>query len=138
MGGSVTTFAFDAGKGALRKLQTVSTLPKEFKGLNESAEIVADAKGKFLYASNRGPDDIAVFAVDSKTGSLQLLQNVPTKGKAPRNFAIDPTGKYLFAANQESNNIVVFRIDSKTGRLTDTGQVLSVPAPVSLVFMSAN
>lgn len=138
MGGSVTSFAFDAHKGALRKLQTVSSLPTDFKGHNDSAEIEVDASGKFLYASNRGPDDIAVFAIDSAKGSLQLVEHVPTKGKAPRNFAIDPTGKYLFAANQESNNIVVFRIDPKTGRLTDTGQVLNVPAPVSLVFMSAN
>jgi 6-phosphogluconolactonase len=136
MGGSITGFAFDAHEGALRKLQTVSSLPKDFKGKNESAEIVADASGKFLYASNRGPDNIAVFAVDSEKGTLRLVEHVPTKGKAPRNFAIDPTGKYLFAANQESNNIVVFRIDPKTGRLTDTGQVLRVPSPVSVVFLS--
>jgi 6-phosphogluconolactonase len=137
MGGSVTSFAFDAHAGALRKLQTISSLPKDFQGKNDSAEIEADASGKFLYVSNRGPDNIAVFAIDSKTGALQLVEHVPTKGKAPRNFAIDPTGKYLFAANQESNNIVVFRVDSKTGRLTETGQVLNVPAPVDLVFMSA-
>jgi len=136
MGGSVTTFSFDARAGGLRKLQTVSSMPTDFKGKNESAEIVADASGKFLYASNRGPDDIAVFAIDSEKGTLRLVEHVSTKGKAPRNFAIDPTGKYLFAANQESNNIVVFRIDPKTGRLTDTGHVLNVPSPVSVVFLS--
>jgi 6-phosphogluconolactonase len=137
MGGSVTTFAYDAGAGTLRKLQTVSSLPKDFKGHNDSAEIVADTKGKFLYASNRGPDDIAVFAIDSAKGTLQLVEHVPTKGKAPRNFAIDPTGKYLFVANQESNNIVVFRIDPKSGRLIDTGQAIDVPSPVSIVFLAA-
>jgi 6-phosphogluconolactonase len=136
MGGSVTTFAFDAHTGGLRKLGTVSSLPKDFKGKNDSAEIATDAPGKFLYASNRGPDDIAVFAIDSRKGTLQLMEHVATKGKAPRNFAIDPTGKYLFAANQESNNIVVFRIDPKTGRLTETGQVLDAPSPVCLVFVS--
>lgn len=137
MGGSITTFAFDAHTGALRKLQTVSSLPKDFKGENTSAEIVGDAPGKLLYASNRGPDDIAVFAIDPAKGALQLVEHVPTKGKEPRNFAIDPTGKYLYAANQVSNNIVVFRIDPKTGRLTDTGQVLEVTAPVCLVFLAA-
>jgi 6-phosphogluconolactonase len=137
MGGTVTGFAYDAPKCALRSLQTTSSLPKDFKGKNDSAEIVAAASGKFLYASNRGPDNIAVFAIDSATGTFKLVEHVPTKGKAPRNFAIDPTGKYLFAANQESNNIVVFRIDPKSGRLTDTGQVLEVPSPVCVVFMSA-
>src|SRR5437667_5144948 len=117
MAGSITSFAFDARTGKLDKLKTVSSLPADFKGKNESAEILIDRSGKFLYASNRGPDTIAVFAIDSKSGTLQPVQHVSTGGKARRNFAIDPTGKYLFAANQESNNIVVYRIDPKTGRL---------------------
>ena len=137
MGGSVTGFAYDARNGTLRNLQTISSLPKDFKGKNDSAEIVADTSGRFLYASNRGPDNIAVFTVDSTKGSLRPVEHVPTKGKAPRSFAIDPTGRYLFAANQESNNIVVFRIDPKTGRLADTGQVLEAPSPVCVVFTSA-
>lgn len=137
MDGSITGFSYETHRGVLGKLRTVSSLPKGFEGVNESAEIAVDSSGKFLYASNRGPDDIAVFAVASAKGTLQLVEHVPTKGKAPRNFAIDPTGKYLFAANQESNNIVVFRIDPKTGRLTDTGQVLDLPSPVCIVFLSA-
>ena len=137
MGGSVTGFAFDARKGALGKLQTLSSLPKDFKGKNDSAEIVADASGKVLYASNRGPDNIAVFAIDPAKGTLKLVEHVPTKGKTPRNFAIEPTGRYLFVANEESNNVVVFRVDPKSGRLTDTGQVLEVPSPVCVVFISA-
>jgi 6-phosphogluconolactonase len=138
MGGSVTAFAYDARGGSLRHLQTISTLPADFKGKNESAEIVADASGKFLYASNRGPDDIAVFAVQKGKGTLRLVEHIPTKGKTPRNFVIDPSGRYLLAANQDSNNIVVFRIDAKTGRLTATGQVLDVPSPVCVTFVAAD
>jgi len=137
MGGSVTGFAYDTRKGALSSLQTISSLPKDFKGKNDSAEIAADASGRFLYASNRGPDNIAVFAIDPAKGTLKLVEHVPTKGKTPRNFAIDPTGGFLFVANEESNNIVVFRVDPATGRLTDTGQVLDVPSPVCVVFIAA-
>jgi 6-phosphogluconolactonase len=137
MGGSITSFAYDPRPGSLRKLQSISALAADFKGQNESAEIVADASGTFLYASNRGPDNIAVFAIDSAKGTLRLVEHVSTKGKTPRNFAIDPTGRYLLAANQESNGIVVFRIDPKTGRLTDTGQSLEMPSPVCLVFVAA-
>jgi len=137
MGGSVTGFAYDARKGALSSLQTISSLPKDFKGKNDAAEIVAYASGRFLYASNRGPDNIAVFAIDPAKGTLKLVEHVPTKGKTPRNFGIDPTGGFLFVANEESNNIVVFRVDPATGRLTDTGQVLDVPSPVCVVFIAA-
>jgi len=53
--------------------------------------------------------------MDSAQGTLKLVETVPTQGKTPRSFAVDPSGKYLLAANQDSNNVVVFRIDPKTG-----------------------
>jgi len=137
MGGSVTGFADDAHRGVLRNLQTISTLPPDFKGKNDSAEIAIHPSGKFLYGSNRGPDNITVFAIDSAKGTLKLVESAATQGKTPRNFAIDPTGKYLLAANQNSNNIVVFRIDSKPGHLAATRQVLEVPSPVCIVFAKA-
>jgi 6-phosphogluconolactonase len=133
--GTVTVFSYNAAHGALRALQTISTLPKAFKGVNASAEIEVYPTGKFLYASNRGPDSIAVFAIESSKGTLKPIQNVPTQGKGPGNFQIDPTGSYLFVANENSNNVVVFRIDPKTGSLTSTGQQFRVPCPQNIVFV---
>ena len=92
---------------------------------------------KFLYASNRGHDSIAVFAIDSAKGTLTLVADILTGGKEPRHFAIDPSGKYLLAENQLSNNIVVFKINPATGGLTPTGQVVEVPSPVNLVFVAS-
>jgi 6-phosphogluconolactonase len=137
MGSTVTVFAYDAGRGAVRELQTVSTLPKGFAGANDDAEIAVDPSGKFVYASNRGHDSLAVFAVDAAHGTLTPIEDVSTGGKTPRHFAIDPTGAYLVAENQDSDNIVVFRIDRATGRLTPTGEVAHVPSPVCLAFVPA-
>jgi 6-phosphogluconolactonase len=134
---SITAFSYDANRGALQKLKTVPTLPQGFTGANDTAEIHVHPSGKFLIASNRGHDSIAVFAIDSKTGALTIVDHFPTQGKTPRNFEIDPTGKLLFVANQDTNNIVVFRIDPNSGRLTPTGQTLRVPSPVSLKFMAS-
>lgn len=131
---SVTAFAYDAAGGSLRELQTISMLPRDFSGHNDGAELEIHPSGKFLYASNRGHDSIAVFSIDTAKGMLTPLQDVPSGGKTPRNFVVDPTGSRLFVANQDSNNIVIFRIDPHTGRLTPTGQVLEVPAPVCVRF----
>ena len=136
IGSSVTVFSYDARRGALQKLETVSTLPKGFKGVNDCAEIAVSHDGRFLYGSNRGNDSIAVFAIDSGKSTLTPVEHVSTQGKTPRNFAIDPTGKYLFAANQDSDTIVIFHIEPKTGRLTPTGQVLDVPSPVCVTFVA--
>jgi len=134
MGSTVTAFSY-AAHGTLKEQQTISTLPQDFKGKNDTAEIEVHPKGKFLYGSNRGHDSIAVFAIGPK-GMLKAVEYVSTEGKMPRSFAIDPTGSYLFAANQGSNKIVVFRIDSKTGHLRPTGEALEAPAPVCIKFMA--
>jgi 6-phosphogluconolactonase len=132
---TVTTFSYDAQAGALHELQAVSTLPKDFTGENSTAEIVVHPNGKFLYASNRGHDSLAVFAIDPEKGTLTFVEHVPVKGKTPRNFEIDPTGTRLFVANQETDNIVVFDLDPKTGKLKATGQELKVAAPVCIRFV---
>src|SRR5204862_2305602 len=108
--------------------------PQDFKGESATAEIVVDAKGRFVYVSNRGHDSIAVFAIGGD-GKLTPVEHVPTQGKTPRNFQIDPTGAYLFAANQDSDSVVQFRIDAKAGKLNATGKTIEIPLPVSLVFL---
>ena len=133
---AVTAFAYDPASGALHSLQTVSTLPKDFTGHNDDAEVEVHPSGKFLYASNRGHDSIAVFAIDAGKGTLTPVDYVATGGKTPRSFEIDPTGSLLFAANQKSGNIVVFRIDAETGRLTPSGKVLEVSEPVCVKFVA--
>src|SRR5438445_7146921 len=130
---AVTVFANDA-EGAYRAVQQISTLPKGFAGRNDAAEIAVHPNGKFLYASNRGHESIAIFAIDAKNGTLTFVAHVLTGGKEPRNFAIDPSGQYLLAENQLSNNVLVFKIDRATGGLTPTGQVVEVPSPVDLAF----
>ena len=135
MQSSVVSYSYDAARGELHELKTISTLPEKFAGNNDAAEIAVHPSGKFLYASNRGHDSIAVFSVDPVKGALTRVEFVSTRGKTPRNFAIDPTGSWLFVANQASDDVVVFRIDSKTGHLTPTGQVLSVASPACVKFV---
>jgi 6-phosphogluconolactonase len=135
MGRTVTVFANDSSTGKLQSIQTITTLPKDFTGRNDNAEIVVHPSGKFLYASNRGDDSIAIYTIDKSKGTLTQVAITHTGGKEPRNFEIDPTGTLLFAANQKSDNIVIFRIDPKTGQLTPTGKVLEVGAPVCVKFL---
>ncbi len=134
MGSSVTAFKLDASSGALTEIEAVSTLPDDNTKVNNSAEIQIDPAGKFLYASNRGHDSIAVFAIDGQSGKLNRVQIVASGGATPRNFTIDSTGKHLLAANQDSNNIVLFDRDVKTGKLTPVGKTVTTPSPVCLLF----
>jgi len=131
-----TVTVFESGRTAkFREIQNVPMLPAGFSGRNDAAEIEIHPNGKFLYASNRGRDSIAVYAIDPQKGTLSQVAEVATGGQEPRHFAIDPTGKFLLAENQNSNAIVEFRIDPESGKLTPTGETLSVPSPICIMFL---
>jgi len=135
MQSAVSAFRYEAASGELQPVQTISILPKTFSGENTAAEIEVHPSGKFLYASNRGHDSIAVFGIDKDRGTLTLIENASTSGASPRNFAIAPGGSLLFAANEKSDNVVVFRINRQTGKLTPTRWVFDVSQPVCVKFV---
>jgi 6-phosphogluconolactonase len=130
---TLTPFAFDAERGALTPLPAASTLP-EGESSGSTAQVQVHPSGRFVYASNRGHDSIAVFAVDEGTGRVRRVANESTRGRTPRNFSLDPAGRFLYAANQNSDTVVCFRIDAQTGRLTPTGESTAVPAPTCVLF----
>ncbi|RYY94729.1 MAG: lactonase family protein [Chitinophagaceae bacterium] len=133
MKGSVTAFRYT--KGQLAPLQEISLLPDSSAG-GTSADIHVSPDGKYLYASNRAPTNhIAIFRIDAASGLLSPVGHVPTGGRVPRNFSLDPTGNWLLAANQDSDSITVFKVDKATGGLTDTGTRIAVPSPVCLQWI---
>jgi len=132
---TVAAFDYDPKAGTLREIQTLSALPADWSGRSFAAHILVHPSGRFLYASNRGHDSIAVFSVDEKTGRLSVVGHEPTLSKNPRNFGIDPSGAWLLAANQNADSLVLFRIHPKTGRLEDRGIKAEVPSPVCVRFL---
>jgi 6-phosphogluconolactonase len=132
---TVTAYRWDGTKGLLNPIESYSTLPEGFKGENTTAEVQVHPSGQFLFGSNRGADNLAVFAVDSRTGRLKLLGHTSTGGRTPRNFRIAPNGDFLIAANQSTDNLVVLHFDVRTGKLTPAGQTLEIPAAVCVRFV---
>ena len=136
-GSSVTAHRFDPVAGTLSAFQTLSTLPLDFSGENTCAEIAITPSGAFLYASNRGHDSLASFAVDATSGELTALTYDPTE-KTPRMFALDPAGHFLYAAGQASGRLASYRIDPDTGRL-EALEVHEVgPGPMWVQFVRAS
>jgi len=133
-----TLIAFTYSAGSLKELQIISTLRQGFNGANTAATLQVHPNGRFLYASNRGADDIAVYTIDPQAGTLTLVESVPAQGRTPGSFAIDPSGSWLVAANQSSDSLVLFRIDPQTGRLTSTGQSFEVGTPSCVRFLPLN
>lgn len=134
MTSTLHVYAWDAAKGALSELQSLSTLPEPVQG-NSTAEVVVHPSGKAVYVSNRGHDSLAVFAIDEATGKVTAKGHVPTGGKTPRNFAVDPSGRWLLAANQNSDTVNVFKVDA-AGMPSPTTHSVKVPKPVCVRFLA--
>jgi len=132
---TVTVLGYEADAGVLTALQSISTLPEGFSGESTCADIHLSGDGRYVYASNRGHDSIAVYGVDRQSGTLSVVGWQATLGRTPRNFALSPKGEFLLAANQDSNSITVFRIDAETGMLRETGQTAAVSRPVCIKFL---
>ena len=127
---------WNAERGELAPFQVIGTTPGTYTGKNACAEIVVAPSGNFVYASNRGHDSIAIFAVDADTGMLSAIDWASTQGKNPRFFTLDESGDHLYAANQDTDTIVAFSVNRVTGKLTATGQIVETGSPSCIVFAS--
>lgn len=123
----IDAYAVDAG-GHLSLLQRQSNRAAGATGTNTCAEVAVHPTGKWVYASNRGDDDIAVYNVASD-GKLTSIAHTKTGGQTPRHFSIDPTGRWLLVANQTSGDVRVFAIDGAAGTLTPTGSMVAATMP---------
>lgn len=131
---TVTSYRYDVTTGALTPLQVLSSLPDTYTGNSRASEIEVDRSGRFVYASNRGDDSIAVFSIDPANGHLRFVNAEPSLGKTPRFMTSTPDGRFMYALNEDSDTIVAFEIDSHTGRLAPTGFVEKSGSPVCMVF----
>lgn len=131
----LTTYAWDAARGALSPLQTISTRTAGAAGDNGAGEILISPDGHFLYASNRGDDTLVVYALDPASGLPHEVQRIAAGGQTPWALAFDRTGRWLLVANEGSGQIAVFAHDAASGRLTPTDHTLAVPHPSGIAVL---
>jgi 6-phosphogluconolactonase len=138
MSGNVVVYERAADTGALKQIQSISSMPSDSPlspgvprlpagtpgalDFDETkviwcADIQMTSSGRFLYTSERTRSNLSRFAVDQATGKLTLLGQTPTE-KQPRGFAIDPQGNYMIVSGEKSNTISLYSLDPTTGDLT--------------------
>ncbi|WP_367872684.1 lactonase family protein [Luteolibacter sp. Populi] len=134
---TVSACSYDAKAGKFTTLQSLTTLPPGDATRSSTAEIAVHPNGKFVYASNRGHDSIAVYARDAASGKLTPAQIAPCGGKVPRHFAIVPDGKWLLCAHQDTNSISALPLDPATGKLGEAKSTTEAPNPICILFLPA-
>lgn len=118
-----------------KQIQKISFIPKSYHGDFGGAAIELHPNQKFLYASGRGSDSIAIFSVNKLFNTLLLIEFHSTEGNAPRDFSVDSSGNWLIVANQDSDSIVVFKINQRNGTLSKCSTE-TVGTPVNICWLS--
>ena len=131
---TVLVCAYDPEEGTLHPGQELSCRADPAAGSrNWASAIRVSPDDRFVYASNRVDDTIAVFATGDDGASLKLVDVVPCGGSWPRDIVLSPDGRLLFSANQKSDSITVFRVDPASGTLTPAAEPYAVTVPTSLL-----
>lgn len=133
---SLSSYHFDSDTGELTLVQKIPTIPANFSGRNNPADVQVHPNGRFIYGSNRGHNSIAIYSIDETSGMLTTVGITSTQGSTPRGFSFDPTGEYIFVANQGSNEVVTFAVNPDSGMLTPTGATAEVLKPACVKFLS--
>ena len=111
----IYVFRFDAATGQLSAGGVAAETP-------DPSWVAVHPSGKFLYAANEAGEasTVSAFAIDKKSGKLELLNQLPSLGEDPCYLSFDKTGKYAFVANYTSGTIAVFPImpDGRLGEHT--------------------
>ena len=131
----LSSFHFDSKTGDVTPIHTAPTIPADFKERNALSDIRLHPNGKFVYASNRGHDSLAIFSIEDATGKMIPVDIVSTQGGNPREFDFEPSGNFLFVGNQTTNQMVTFAADPNSGKLTATGAKTDVPKPACIKFL---
>ena len=135
MTAELTVLRWNAAEGRLTQVQSLATSSADFKGVNSGAEVALSRDGRFVYVQNRGENALLVYRVHAASGALTLMQRIGSGGEAPWGLALHASGNWMLVANQRSGKVNVFSIDTISGILTDTGESVDAPTPVSLTFV---
>ena len=85
----------------------------------------------YMYVSLQDDDKILVLGMDSGTGKLTPITEVPAAG-GPSSSAISPDRKTFYVGHRHSQEIFSHQINPDTGELTQTGRVSVEASPTFL------
>lgn len=137
---TVALYSIDGTNGNLELKDRAHMIVKsdQFKGPNTAADIQITPDGRFIYASNRGLDNIAIFSLDEKSEMITYIGQESSHGKHPRSIGMDKFGEFLFVTNRETDNLLILKIDQNTGLLSKTGMEVKVPGAVVVKQLVSN
>lgn len=107
------TYRVDPGNGDFKIVDDIAT------GKDPSA-LAHDPKGRAVYVTNEGDDNVTAYGVDSKRGKLSRLIGSPRPaGGGPNAIAIDINGWYVYVTNRRSKEMFMYLLHKDSAELAE-------------------
>ncbi len=119
--------------GNMKELCCESTLEEE-KKQNSTAAIKTTKDGKYLYVTNRGYDNIAVFEITNNGEKIERIGFVRTGVGYSRDFSFTPDEEYMLVASMFEGKIYLHKMNHRTGMPEPMGISMDIPVPTNIVF----
>ena len=130
----LSVLKYNKDDGSFEHVMTASTIPSDWTEHNGSAALRLSDDGKFIYASNRGHNSVAVFKIGNEGSEIERIQLISTEGEFPRDMNWDINQNFLVVANQDTDNVSLYTRDSQSGELSLLQKDFTIPEGVRVVF----
>ncbi|HEY6484246.1 MAG TPA: beta-propeller fold lactonase family protein [Steroidobacteraceae bacterium] len=122
--GTIGAFSYDA-TGNLTAIPPPTGTYFDALGTGTTG-IAIDPTGRFLYAANKGTDNVAEYAISTQTGGLTpigtglVALTSPVNGGAfgPIDIKVDPSGQFVYVLNTTDGSVSLLSLNATTGALT--------------------
>jgi len=121
------------GGGGLTAERSFPMLPAGTQTESLGGAIALNVEGTRLYASNRGHDSIATFALDA-VGNVTPLGHTPTGGQSPRFLLL--SDDHLLVAHEQAGGVTLLPLDADGLPQSSTARA-DVPGACFLGVLSA-
>jgi 6-phosphogluconolactonase len=119
----IYAYRFDPEKGQLTSIGVAAETA-------DPSFLAVHPNGKYLYAVNEistfnggAGGAVSAFSIAAKTGALQFLNQVPTRGAGPCHVSVDKNGAYVLVANYDGGSIASFPVHEDGSLGTASGFV---------------
>ncbi|XBC40531.1 MAG: 6-phosphogluconolactonase [Buchnera aphidicola (Nurudea yanoniella)] len=116
LNGTVSIWNIDKLCKNINLLKNINIIPNSKVNPAWSSDIHISPCEKYLYASDRNSNHIAIIKNSKNITDIKVIKYVLTEIQ-PRSFGIDQTGKCLISIGEKSNKMSIYSLDNTTGFL---------------------
>ncbi len=129
---TVSILSCDGENGTFTHLLHITTRAANHTD-NDNYPAAIRCDGSYVYVSNRGDDDVAVFRIDDNGSALTLAANLPTGGHWPRDIWVE--GNLLICTNELSDNVAVFRMTQDRTDAVLVQEIRDISKPIAALIV---